>query len=168
MDHFTALLNLLEHSALAVAIAESNWAFATIETIHVIALTLVIGTVAIVDLRLLGFASQKQPYVNLRRDVLPWTWAAFAAAVITGTLMFISQAVAYSGNSAFRAKTTLLLLAGMNMLIFELGIGRHAAQWDHGAPVPRSGKIAALLSLTLWIAIVFFGRRVGFTMVLTP
>jgi Family of unknown function (DUF6644) len=166
LDHVTALLESLEHSALAVSIAESSWAFPIIETIHVIALTLAIGTVLIMDLRLLGLASAKQRYTALKRDVLPWTWWAFGGAVVSGCLMFITQATKYYENEAFRIKLFLLLLAGINMLVFELIIARGAAAWDQESSVPWPGKVAALLSIALWIAIVFFGRRVGFTMLL--
>ena len=166
MDHVVALLESLDHSALAVSIAESKWAFPIIETIHVIALTLMIGTVLILDLRLLGLASAKQRYTALKRDVLPWTWWAFGGAVVSGCLMFITQATEYYGNEAFRIKLFLLMLAGINMLVFELMIARGAANRNQDSSVPWPGKVAALLSIALWIAIVFFGRRVGFTMLL--
>lgn len=166
MDSVIALLGSLERSALAVSIAESKWAFPTIETIHVIALTLMFGTVLIMDLRLLGLASVKQRYIALKRDVLPWTWWAFGGAVVSGCLMFITQATDYYENEAFRVKLFLLLLAGINMLVFELMIARSAADWDRESSVPWPGKVAALLSIALWISIVFFGRRVGFTMLL--
>ncbi len=166
MDYVIALLESLEHSALAVSIAESNWAFPIVETIHVIALALTIGTVLIMDLRLLGLASAKQRYTALRRDVFPWTWWAFGGAVVSGCLMFITQATEYYKNEAFRIKLLLLLLAGINMLVFELIIARGAANWNQESPVPWPGKVAALLSIALWISIVFFGRRVGFTMLL--
>jgi hypothetical protein len=166
LDYVIAPLESLEHSALAVSIAESKWAFPIIETIHVIALTLMIGTVLIMDLRLLGLASVKQRYTALKRDVLPWTWWAFGGAVVSGCLMFITQATKYYENEAFRIKLFLLLLAGINMLVFELMIASGAANWNQESSVPWPGKVAALLSITLWIAIVFFGRRVGFTMLL--
>jgi len=162
LQHVAATLDWLERLPLAVAIARSNWVFPAIETIHVIALTLTIGTVLIVDLRLLGLASRKQPYAAVRRDVLPWTWTAFGTAVVSGSLMFVSQASEYFANQAFRIKFGLLLLAGLNMLIFEMIIGRDASAWDRA--IPWLGKLAALLSILLWIAVVFFGRRVGFTM----
>ena len=91
---------------------------------------------------------------------------AFGTAAVSGFLMFISQATEYFANDAFRVKLVLLLLAGINMLVFEFVLARDAAHWDAGVPVPRTGKIAALLSLVLWVSIVFFGRRVGFTMIL--
>jgi hypothetical protein len=162
LEWVTSLLQTLENTPLAMFIAQSDWAFPIIETIHVIALTLVIGTVCVVDLRILGWASAKRPYLSLAHETLPWTWCAFCLTVITGSLMFVSQATEYYGNIAFRIKLFLLLLAGINMLIFELAIARGAAQWDRDAPWP--GKIAAALSLTLWIFVVFFGRRIGFTM----
>ncbi len=164
MEGAVPLLDWLEHTAPAVALAESDWAFAVVETLHVVALALVIGTVCVVDLRLLGLASMKQPYRALAREVLPWTWAAFALALITGLLMFITQATAYFANTAFRIKLLLLASAGLNMLFFESVMARDAASWGGGVAVPWRGKLAAAISLTLWIAIVFFGRRIGFTM----
>ncbi len=164
MEGIGPLLDWLEHTALAVSIAESDWAFAVIETVHVIALALLIGTICVVDLRLLGLASVKQAYRALSREVLPWTWAAFGFSLITGSLMFITQATEYFANTAFRIKLFLLALAGLNVLIFETVAARDAARWDGDVPVPWRGKLAAALSLTLWIAIVFFGRRIGFTM----
>jgi hypothetical protein len=160
----TELLSRLEATPLAVFIAESDWAFPAIESAHVIALALVIGTIAIVDLRLLGVASARRSYTELSAEVLPCTWAAFAVAVITGTLMFTSQPVKYFENTAFRIKILLLLLAGVNMLVFQLVTSRDVARWDRAATTPLAGKIAATLSLAFWIAVVFFGRRIGFTM----
>jgi hypothetical protein len=131
--------------------------------VHVIAIALVVGTIAIVDLRLVGLASTGRPYAELSREVLPLTWSAFAVAAAMGALMFISQPVGYFHNVAFRLKILLLVLAGVNMLVFQLITGRGVAAWD-GAAVPVAGRIAGMLSLALWITIVFFGRQVGFTM----
>jgi Family of unknown function (DUF6644) len=164
LESIAALMHALEDSPLAVSITESDWAFPAIESIHVIALALVIGTVCVVDLRLLGWASAKRSYRQLAREVLPWTWGAFCLSVISGGLMFITQAAEYYENNAFRIKMLLLLLAGINMLVFELLTARGAATWDQGR-VPWRGKLAAALSLTLWVSIVFFGRRIGFTMI---
>jgi hypothetical protein len=157
-----ALLSWLEATRPAEFIRESEWAFPTIESAHVIALTLVIGTITVVDLRLLELASTNRTYAELAREVLPWTWGAFALAATSGTMLFISQPLAYFDNWAFRTKFALLLLAGLNMLIFQLITGRDISRWN--AAVPRAGKIAAMLSLLFWIAVVFFGRRIGFTM----
>lgn len=158
------LLRWLEDSAFAVSITQSDWAFPALETVHVLALSLVLGTVCVVDLRLLGWASRQRPYRELAREVLPWTWIAFCFSVASGGLMFITQAVEYYENVAFRLKMTLLLLAGLNMAIFELFTVRDAAKWGQGMSASWRAKLAGALSLSLWVAIVFFGRRIGFTM----
>jgi len=156
-------LNWLEATRLAEFIRESEWAFPAAESVHVIALVLVIGTISIVDLRLLGLASTNRIYSELSKQVLPWTWGAFGLAAISGTLMFISQSRTYLDNTAFRIKFALMFLAGVNMLVFQLITSGEASTWDRNAAAPLAGKIAATLSLVFWIAIVFFGRRVGFT-----
>jgi hypothetical protein len=157
-------LSWLDSTWLSTFIRESPWAFPTIESIHVIALALVIGTIAIVDLRLLGLASTHRAFTELSREVLPWTWGAFVIAATTGGLMFVSQPLGYYQNTAFRMKILLLLLAGLNMLAFQLLTRRGVARWDRAPSVPLPGKIAGTCSLMLWIAIVLFGRRIGFTM----
>ena len=80
----TNLWERIEYSSLGITIAESTWMFPTIETLHVIALVTVIGTIAIVDLRLIGVTGRALRVSQLAKDTLPWTWGAFAAAVCTG------------------------------------------------------------------------------------
>ena len=152
----------LKDSPVANFIQESEWAFQALETAHVLALTLVVGTIAIVDLRLLGLASTDRKVTEIARDCLKWTWASFIVALLTGGLMFTSNAVKYLGALPFRLKLLFLLLAGLNMLIFQLITSRDIANWDHSRPVPVAGKIAGALSLALWIGIVTFGRWTGF------
>jgi hypothetical protein len=140
----------------------SEWLFPIIETLHVIALTMVLGTIAMVDLRLLGMASRDSSVSRLSQEMLPWTWTAWCAAAVFGSLLFMSNATTYAGNLQFRLKFVCMGLAAINMLIFHFGAYRHVAQWDSGVP-PVSAKLAGGLSLLLWISVVFFGRWTGFT-----
>jgi hypothetical protein len=126
------------------------------------ALTIVFGSIAMVDLRLLGIASRNSSVSRLSDEVLPWTWAAWCAAAVFGTLMFIAKATTYAGNLQFRLKFVCMGLAALNMLIFKFGAYRHVDRWDSGVP-PASAKLAGGLSLALWIGVVFFGRWIGFT-----
>ena len=87
-----SLMEWLQASSLAVFIHQTAWAFTAIVLVHVVAVSMLIGTIAIVDLRLLGFASTNRPFTDLARPVLPWTWAAFAVAATAGSLLFISRA----------------------------------------------------------------------------
>jgi hypothetical protein len=163
LDTAPALLTWLESTPLAISIAESTVAFPVIEIIHVVAITLVFGTIAIVDFRLLGLGSNNRAVTELCRDVLPWTWAAFGVAAITGTLMFIHHATEYFSNTAFRVKMLLMLLAGINMVVFELITFRGVAKWDRDVPVAPAGKLAGAISLVCWLGVVGFARWVGFT-----
>jgi hypothetical protein len=140
----------------------TEWLFPIIETLHVMALTLVVGSIAMMDLRLLGVASRNSAVSRLSNEVLPWTWTAWSAAAVFGTLMFIAKAGTYTGNLQFRLKFVCMGLAAVNMLVFHLGAFRQVARWDSGEP-PMSARVAGALSLSLWIGVVFFGRWVGFT-----
>lgn len=155
-------LEHLETTRLAVAISESTWAFPTIETVHVLAITLVVGSIAMVDLRLLGLSLRRRPIAELLLEVLPWTWASFVAAVTSGALLFASAATHYWGTAPFRAKMILLLFAGANMLVFHFVVQRRATAGDRTGEPVLAGKICGGISLCLWIGIVGCGRWIGF------
>ena len=154
----------LENCALAQFIAASSWAFPTIETIHVIAIVTVAGSVAVMDLRLIGAASKECAVTEMSRDTLPWTWGAFVIAVITGSLLFISKATTYIANPFLIWKMVLIVLAGANMAVFHFFTWRTVNKWDVGCEVPLPGKIAGGLSLGLWVLVVFVARWIGFTL----
>src|SRR5262245_44480823 len=153
----------LEASGLATRIRESLYLFPLIESTHVIGLTMVFGTTAIIDLRLLGIASTRRPFSRIASDVLKWTWAAFGLTVVTGMLMFITNAGVYYHNFYFRSKMALLALAGINMLMFELTTARSLRFWDKDRAAPLAGRTVAAVSLLLWISIIFLGRWLGFS-----
>lgn len=164
MQFILAFLQWIASTNASIFIKQSSWAFPAIESLHVIALSLVVGTITIVDLRLLGLASTRRRYTSLSRAVLPWTWGAFATAAATGLVMFASNPVGYFGNGDFRVKLLLILAAGCNMAIFQLFTVRTVSQWGGAARPPLSAKIAGAISLACWISVVFFGRRIGFSM----
>jgi hypothetical protein len=159
------ILVWLYDTAFATSIREGGVLFPLIESVHVLAVTLVVGSISIVDLRLLGIASTNRSVVSLSADVLPLTWIAFAFAVLTGSALFTSHAVGYAENFYFRMKLLLLILAGANMLTFHLIMGRGTGRWSQPGESPWQGKAAGLMSLVLWIGIVAFGRWIGFAAV---
>jgi hypothetical protein len=160
-----SLWQSLENSALAMSIASGEWAFPIIETFHVIAITTVVGTIAIMDLKLLGLTSPKWTMVSVEKDTLKLTWIAFVFAVITGILMFISKATTYMVNPYFIWKMFLILAAGINMAYFQTVTWKSVDKWNSNvAAIPAAVKVAATLSLTFWIIVVFCGRFIGFTL----
>lgn len=158
-----AIIAALEASATAVMIRDSVVLFPLIESLHVIGLTLVFGTIAVLDLRLLGLASTRRSFTAVASDVLPWTWAAFALTVVTGVLMFITNATTYYPNPYFRVKMALLVLSGVNMAVFEFTARRTVRDWDRQPSAPPAGRVVATVSLVVWLSVIVLGRWVGFT-----
>jgi len=157
------MLEWLQRTAVAVSIRDSLYTFPVLESIHVVGLALVFGTIAILDLRLLGVASTDRPVSRLMADLLKWTWAAFAVTALTGGLMFSTNALVYFHNTFFRAKMILLVLAGLNMLVFELTARKTIDRWDRDSTTPSSAKVVATISLVIWIGVIVAGRVIGFT-----
>ena len=113
---------------------------------HVVFLALVAGSIFMVDARLLGLASRDLRFTYLSERLLPWTWGAFAGAVVTGVLMFLSSAVNYGTNTPFLIKMGLLVLAGLNMVFFQFATYRTVAAWDAGKAAPAA-RAAGIISI---------------------
>lgn len=149
----------VQATPLAVLVGES-W-FPWVESAHVVFLAVVVGSILLVDARLMGFASRHLLFTQLSRRLLPWTWGAFVGAAITGLLMFIANATTYAGNTPFLIKMALLAGAGLNMLFFHLVTYRDVTKWDDGKPAPAA-RAAGIVSSLLWVGIVACGRWIGF------
>lgn len=159
-----SLLEALGQSPIGLFMAENPVAFPWIEVAHVLSIVTVFGSILMVDLRLLGLASRDYPLGKLSRTILPVTWIAFLLAVITGGLLFCSNPYGYYGNMAFRAKMLLLLLAGLNMLVFHLVTMRGGRVNDGPGPLPGGARLAGFLSVAIWLGVIACGRWIGFTM----
>jgi len=153
----------LQDTSIATAIREGESLFPWIECVHVLALKLVIGSIGIVDLRLVGLASRDRGVAQTTASVLPVTWTAFVLAAITGGLLFASNATTYGHNFYFQVKMALIALAGVNMAVYHLFLNSGADAWHTPAATPIRARIVGGVSLCLWIAIVAFGRWIGFT-----
>jgi uncharacterized protein DUF6644 len=162
--NFDAVLHWLQDLSLPTAIRENDNLFPWFESVHVLAIVVVVGSISIVDLRLLGIASRDRPVGRLLHDVLRVTWGAFAVALIAGSLLFSARAVDYAHNFYFQGKMVLMALAGINMAAFHVFIGRDVEQWGAAARPPLAARTAGALSLTFWIGVVAFGRWIGFSL----
>lgn len=162
MSDLTPLWTAIEALPLAKAIA-GGVLFPWIESVHVLAAATVVGTVAMVDLRLLGFRAGERGVRRLIAEVLPYTWAAFGLAALTGLLLFSSSATTYAVNLWFQLKFGLLLVAGVNMAWFHLLPYRTVHLWDELIRPPTRARIAGFLSLSIWIGVVACGRWIGFS-----
>lgn len=157
-----SLLQALEATTLATMIRESADAFPLLESMHVIGIALVFGTITVVDLRLLGINAHRRSAQHLIHELLPFTWIAFVTCVVTGSLMFAANATTYAQNPMFLWKMGILALAGLNMVVFHLGSFRRISEWDTRLPPPRPARFAGISSMVLWVGVVFLGRWIAF------
>lgn len=146
-------LAALDRLPLAVAIRESVWAFPLLEILHIAAFAAMIGTVLTVELRVFG-ARKRIPLVELGRLGVSIALVAFALIVISGSLLFLSDASGYLANRAFTLKLGLIALAGINMIVFHV----------RGSLVreDRVARMQSALSLLLWLGVISAGRLIAY------
>jgi hypothetical protein len=150
------MIEWIESTWLSEAMNGNPWAFPLAEAAHFFGLCLLIGSIGLIDLRLLGFARSFS--VRAVHQLLPLVWIGFGINLFTGVLFIFSSASFYYPNMAFRVKMVLILLAGVNALWYQLTIHKKIADWPETGAAPAQAKVIAGTSLVLWIAIIFFGR----------
>ena len=164
MQQLQDFIAYFENSGLADNIRENDLLFPLIESVHVVAICLVFGSILAIDLRLLGLASIRQSVSRVTSGIFPLTWSAFAVAGASGALLFISNATKYLGNGYFVAKIFLICAAGLNMAIFHAISAGDLPKWENEKTLPRQAQLAGGLSILLWVSVVTCGRWIGFTM----
>jgi hypothetical protein len=161
----TLLLNgcqWLADSWVGTQIRESDNLFSIIETVHVLGIVFTAGTIAIVDLRILGLILSRYSLGDLLRPLVRTTWLGFAVMASSGFLLFWSEADKLYFNVAFRLKVALLALAGVNQWVFHATHQRAASSAANAAPGDCRAKLAASLSLALWLSIIVLGRAIAY------
>ncbi|HEX4074339.1 MAG TPA: DUF6644 family protein [Candidatus Acidoferrales bacterium] len=161
---FANFLQWLHDTQLSTTMRESIWAEPLVETIHVLTLTLFLGFAVLLDLRLLGVCMRRRKVSEVLQQLNPFLFAGFAIMIVSGLLLFSGDPPAFWGTTFFKAKMIFLVLAGLNVLIFNATIGRKVAEWDMAAKTPSAAKAAAIVSIVLWVAIVAAGRAIAYAL----
>jgi hypothetical protein len=151
----------LMDTAFSTSIRESLWVYPMLHWAHVLANTFMFGTIVFLDLRLIGLGFTRRRITDIAEQLLPWTWFGWALMLVSGALIFASDPVRYYESVLFRVKLALMLLAGVNALVFHVTVYRSVAAWDTGE-APLRARLAGAVSLTTWISIVVTGRAVGY------
>jgi hypothetical protein len=154
-------IGAIEASALGQAMRQSLYLYPAVETVHIVGLALLFGSIAVLDLRLLGLGRDVS-VTRLARHVLPWTAASFVLIVPSGLAMFTAHAMEFIDNPLFAIKLGLIFAAGLNAAAFHAGALRSVAGWDTGAAPPLAALTAGALSLFLWIAVIACGRLLAY------
>jgi hypothetical protein len=158
-------LGALEGSGLGQAMRQWLWLYPSVETVHIVGIGLLFGSIAVLDFRLLGF-SRNIPVKKLAAHVLPWTIGSFALIVPSGFLMFTAHATEFIESEVFLLKMGLILAGFVNAGVFHTTVFRSADVWDaedmRKLPPPPSVRASAAISLVLWIAVIACGRLLAY------
>ena len=145
-----------DHTWISQWIRDSTWVFALIEVFHLFGLTLLLGTLTVLNLRLFGWGLGGYPLKAVAADALPWTFVGMSVSITSGILLFLSEAMKCYGSAPFFVKMGLLAAA----LLFTFTFHRHLTKAE--APSPVLSKCAACVSVTLWFGVGLAGRAIAF------
>ena len=152
----------LQDTSVSTAIRESTYLFPFIEGTHLLGCGVSAGTIAISDLRLLGWNMQKHPASRVMGALLPFTIAGFIIMMITGGLLYWAEPIKAWSSLWFKLKLVFMVLAGLNALIFHTTIYRSMNKWDIDLNPPTGAKLAGILSLVLWALVIWSGRTTAY------
>jgi uncharacterized membrane protein len=138
----------------------THWGWPAAESVHFIGLSLLVGTIALFDLRLLGMA-KRIPIAALHK-LIPWGVLGYGINVVSGSMFLMTEPDQYIYNPAFQFKLLFMALAGVNVLAFYLAVYPRAMTVRASGEAPRSAKIIAAASLCLWVAVIVCGRLLTF------
>lgn len=162
MQQAAGLLGWLGSTPLADAMRTSLWLYPIVEIFHIAGFTLLVGAIAMFDLRVLGW-SRSLPVDSLGRFLLPWSAAGLLLIVPAGLMMFSAHPHDFANNRVFLVKLSLIAAAGINALLFHRGIYRSVAAWNADCSAPMTAQLHALASLALWISVICCGRLLAYT-----
>lgn len=154
----------VEASQIGTALRDSLWGFPALILVHLIGLAIAGGTIVFWDLRLLGVGLRRAPVSIVGASLLPWTWAGFAVMFVSGSMLVTIEAGRLYSNIFFRMKILLLILAGLNVLVFHMTVYRSVPAWDQAHATPLRARMAGGLSLLLWFSILACGRAIGYSL----
>jgi hypothetical protein len=146
----------IDDSSVSMALRNSRVAVPIVETIHLLAIALAVGTIMVIDLSILGVGIRRQAVPKIARELAPFTWIGLGVALVTGLLLFWSEAAKISCKPVFWVKMGLLAAT----FVFHLTVHRQATILDP-LMAPGRARLTAAVSLTLWFAVAFGGKAVA-------
>jgi hypothetical protein len=140
-----------------------------VQTFHLAAISAVMGSIVLIDLRVLGLALRSQPIPDLVARVMPWMWCALPVNLLSGLMFVVARPVRYFTNPVFGLKFMFMLPAIALALLFQMALRRDSTFWEQSRARRALASLIALLSLLCWIGVVFAGRFIAYAdYVFTP
>jgi len=152
----------LSQTPFSIWLREAPYPYPVLLMVHVVTIALFGSMVVMGNLRVLGWAMRSVPVSEVIVQFRPWKWTAFVLLFVTGILIAASDPMEYYGNIMFWISNAVLVLAGINALIFYRGAYRTVASWDQADATPDGATRWAQISLILWILLIFAGRAIAF------
>lgn len=137
----------LQHSGWTTTLATSRWLYGLASVVHYSAVFVCVGTIVLLDLRILGVADRNQALSVVAGQLRPWTWIGFGAVAVSGFLLFAVEAGDFAAVTLFRLKMLVIVLASVSALAVEWSLPR----WDRAPTMPVTARVVALISLLLWL-----------------
>jgi hypothetical protein len=147
----------------SIALHQSVYMYPLVESVHVLTLSVFLGTAVMLDLRLLGLTMRSVPVGEVADGLFPWMLAGFVIMTITGALLFYGIPMRAYQSVFFRVKVILLILAGLNAWWYHATVHETAASRGNSSVTPRRARVAGAVSLVLWAGIVVSGRMIAYT-----
>jgi hypothetical protein len=152
------LVQWLDNTPLSLAMRSNDYFFAIDETLHVLGVSMSVGLIMWVDLRLLGWLMPDKPVSAILEMLEPWAIVGFGLMFVSGVLLLLSEPMKCYTTTAFRIKVVMLILASLNVWYFHSRVYRHPVEWDNARVPPWTAKCVGLVSLSLWFGIIIAGR----------
>jgi len=152
----------LQNESIGTSIRESVWTFPLIETIHLLALAFSVGIIVFVDLRLIGVTMTDQPVSEVFGRLQPMAVKGFVINFLSGILLFWSEPMKCYNSWYFRAKIVMLLVLGLNAVLFSASTYKTVASWDKALATPVAARTAGWISLVFWLGVVVMGRAIAY------
>src|SRR5437773_8163530 len=140
----------LQHAGWVTILAASRWLYGLVSVVHYSTVFFCVGTIVLLDLRILGVADRNQALSLFGQQLRPWTWIGFGSAVVSGFLLFAIEAADYAAATPFRVKMLIVALAVISALVIEWSVPR----WDRAPVMPVTARLVALISIGLWLGAI--------------
>jgi hypothetical protein len=158
MHYLLPIFKWFDQSSIGIGVSDSKWLFPAIEAVHIVALTLLFGAILMLNLRLLGLILKEKPVAQLARQLAPWVWCSLVIILASGVLLFSSEAMKSYASVPFQVKMLFLFAA----ILFHYTAYGRLTKAAEGNVRPVWYKLAAILSVMLWLGVGIGGRAIGF------
>ena len=146
----------LEQISLVKTFSTTGWMYASVSVIHYLTMFWFIGSMAIIDLRVMGVAAKKRNLIELSTQIFPWAWTGFVLAIISGFFMFTADAGDWAPDPVFHVKLVMIILS----FVFAILVQRGAPKWAALPEIPTSAKVIATIGLVLWILTILSASEI--------